>query len=125
MNLLYYKLQITSRDRSGHFYKALVKPSNLPFPSPLETEIFISTEDEEGHEQSFHVEVVGYRHTNYRNRKLKRPELGKLFMLLGVQDGYTDFLDEEWCGRDVSSENPEALFKCLLEQGWQEDECDC
>lgn len=77
-NFLYYHVNVNV----GSHYARFVLPSNLPFPSPIGTEIFLACEDEHLLRGFRGAEVIGYEHQTPYNRGIRTSSLGSLHMIL-------------------------------------------
>lgn len=119
MQLLFYWIRIYDAVKAGKV-KSFRLTSNLPFPSPIDTRLFIlggGIEGESDHyDEDYHFEAVvnGYTHSVTRGNDTELNALNMILAPLNSRDA--DPRDP----KTFAFENSEIIWKSLIELGWEE-----
>lgn len=110
--LLFYSVSVNI----GILYARFTLPSNLPFPSPLGTEVFLACDDSHLARGFRGAEVSGYEHRENYDHETRRSSLGELLMHLMPPDD--DRYVEPSSPYYIKPECYEEFREMMEEFGW-------
>ncbi len=110
--LLFYSVSVNI----GKHYARFTLPSNLPFPSPVGTEVFLACEDEHLLRGFRGAVVTGYEHREHYDRDKFRSFLGALHMHLIPPDD--DRYAEPHSSYYIKPECYEEFREMMEDFGW-------